>query len=109
MKTLRRKLRIDTDLYVLAGRRKRARERGQEDDGAIDRGQDDESAKDKRETKEGGQGVIQALPFSKLNCREPLMTDDFPASIPQIRRLHTQHTYVCISGHTNTQFSSLCF
>lgn len=91
MKSIRRKLQIDTDLYMLAGREKRASEKGQEDDGAKDRGQDDESAKDKTETKEGGQGVIQALPFSRHYCREPLLTSQDPTDqeTPRNKRMYT--------------------
>lgn len=55
----------DTDLYILAGRKKKSKI---EEDRAKHRA---------RYQKEGGQRLIQALPFPRHNCWEPLVTDDF--------------------------------
>lgn len=45
-----------------------------------------------KETKEEGQGVIQALPFFRHNCQELLVTDDFTATQRSVDSTHI-HTY----------------
>lgn len=92
---------------MLAGRKKREQDReGKRTTEPKTEDKMTKLQKIKKETKERGQGVIQALPFSRHNCLEPLVTDDFTAThrsvdSTHINSVHTQ-THTCIHSFSYT-------